>query len=191
MTREKKAGLIRELREVKTPSLTIKEKNLAIRSHARRVATEPSKPPKIPISIEGTKREGEVNIFVGERKGPKKTVRKGKPYVDIGRLPLAIVRLPPRTWTCMHGREVVCPHCVEGVQMRVQYGAALAQKPAPRILRIDFWRCSSDSTQRKAAGMLELNSTAALLQHEMVMHAKYPCDGCRHCKEEELLYAKG
>lgn len=139
------------------------------------------------VRIEGTSREGEVNIVVGDRKPPKKAVKKpmrtGKPFVDIVRLP-AVVRLPPRTWSCMHGRETVCQHCVEGVQMRVQYGAALAAKPAPRVLRIDFWRCSSDGAQRKAAGMTELNSTMAQLQHEMVMHAKYVCDGCRHCKED-------
>lgn len=148
---------------------------------------------KVPVRIEGTKREGEVNIIIGERKPPKRVgnrqMRTGKPYVDIERLP-AIVRLPPRTWSCIHGREVVCPHCVEGVQMRVQYGAALAQKPAPRILRIDCWRCSSDGAQRKAAGMEELHSTLAMLQHEMVMHVKYKCDGCRHCKEEALFDVK-
>jgi hypothetical protein len=38
--------------------------------------------------------------------------------------------------------------------------------------------------------MEELHSSMAQLQHEMVMHAKYPCDGCRHCKEEALLHAK-
>ena len=121
-----------------------------------------------------------------QRKNP---LRTGKPYVDIERLP-AIVRLPIRTLTCMHGREAVCPHCVEGVQMRVQYGAALAQKPAPRILRLDAWRASTDSQQRRAAGMEDLHTTMALLQHQMMLHAKYRCDGCVHCKEEELLHVK-
>jgi hypothetical protein len=126
------------------------------------------------------------------RKPPKKAPRlpKGPIIVKTRVVQIPIVRLPPRTWACMHGREAVCPHCVEGVKMRVQYAAALSQKPAPRVLRIDCWRASTDSNQRRAAGMEELKTSMAELQRQMILHAQYTCNGCVHCQEEELCNAK-
>lgn len=112
------------------------------------------------------------------RKGPKRVPPKHAKTCDCH----PVLRLPIRTLACMHGRNVVCDHCVQGITNRVMYATALRHNP--RVLRLDAWRVSLDSNQRDDAGMQDLKSTMAELQRQVMLHDKYVCDGCVHCKED-------
>lgn len=114
-------------------------------------------PRRTTVEVRGTKREGEVDILTG------------------------VLRLPVRTLACAHDRKAICPHCVEGVNRRITLNLQLATNPV--ILRLDAWRVSGDSQQRRAAGMENLKTTMAEIQRQVALHDKYVCDGCVHCKE--------
>lgn len=110
------------------------------------------------------------------RKGPK---RAGKLTTTS---PFFLLRLPVRTLACAHGRTQICDRCVEGVPRRLELNSMISE--GPRILRVDAWRASSDTQQRREAGMIELNTTMAEVQRQIMLHEKFVCDGCVHCKED-------
>lgn len=140
-------------------------------------------PKKMPVHIRGTKREGEVDIIVGEeRKPPKRAERRSAADTKQKHSPAMVLRLPIRTLACSHPRNGVCQHCVVGIPDRVMYREAINRNP--RILRLDAWRASLDSQQRNEAGMQDLKTTMAELQKQVMLHERYVCDGCVHCKED-------
>jgi hypothetical protein len=149
--------------------MQLSEADQAIVVGKRRIEIEPPKaPPRVTRIGSG--------IMVRERKAPDPP-RHAK-TCDCH----PVLRLPMRTLACLHSRNVVCEHCVQGISNRVMYATALTLNP--RVLRLDAWRVSLDSNQRNDAGMQALKSTMAELQRQVMLHESYVCDGCVHCKED-------
>lgn len=158
---------------------------------ARRSADEKHEDRVDKFIAEGTKQPGTLGrghtadvYHAGTNRYYEAIIVRAYPDVEAITLSLQVpvIRLPIRTLTCIHARNEVCRHCVEGVAARVSINAAL-QQPRVQVLRLDAWRFSMDSHQRKAAGGQDLKTTSAEIQKQMIWHARYLCDGCVHCKE--------